>query len=57
MDARQEINNPKEIARKIEEEGMHCNCDLDNWEPSSATEHTWVCRIHKKAMEIYKQRR
>jgi len=27
--------------------GMHCNCDLDNWEPERSTGHSWVCRIHK----------
>lgn len=30
---------------------MRCNCDLDNWEPEPSTGHSWVCRIHKAAME------
>ena len=33
------------------EKTMQCNCDLDNWEPERSTGHSWVCRIHKKAMQ------
>ncbi len=41
----------KEIAKKLKDEGMRCNCDLDNWLPEKITGHSYVCRIHKKAME------
>jgi len=41
----------REIAKEIEQKGMRCNCDLDNWEPESDTGHSWVCRIHKEAIE------
>lgn len=33
------------------EKTMGCNCDLDNWEPEITTGHSWVCRIHKQALE------
>jgi hypothetical protein len=29
---------------------MRCNCDLDNWEPTPATGHSHVCRIHTAAV-------
>ncbi len=32
------------------EETNGCNCDLDNWEPEALTGHSWVCRIHIKAV-------
>lgn len=41
----------KEIARTLKDQGMKCNCDLDNWEPEASTGHSWVCRIHKAARE------
>lgn len=41
----------REIASKLKAEGMRCNCDLDNWEPTRETGHSHVCRIHKAAME------
>lgn len=41
-----------EIAKELREGGMGCNCDLDNWEPERSTLHSWVCRIHKKAIEM-----
>lgn len=31
---------------------MQCNCDLDNWQPERSTGHSWVCRIHKKALAV-----
>lgn len=34
---------------------MQCNCDLDAWEPERSTGHSHVCRIHKRALEIYAQ--
>jgi len=40
---------------RILESQLHCNCDLDNWEPESSTGHSWVCRIHKKAVENYRK--
>jgi hypothetical protein len=33
---------------------MQCNCDLDNWQPEPATDHSCVCRIHKAAMEKWR---
>jgi hypothetical protein len=30
---------------------QQCNCDLDNWQPEPSTGHSWVCRIHKQAVE------
>jgi hypothetical protein len=39
------------IVEKLEEQGVRCNCDLDNWQPESSTGHSWVCRIHKAAWE------
>ena len=44
----------RDIAKSIEPD-MQCNCDLDNWEPERAPQysgHSWVCRIHKKALSI-----
>lgn len=45
-----ELKPLKEIAQELEKT-MQCNCDLDNWEPERATGHSWVCRIHKAAIE------
>ena len=42
----------REIVKQLYAEGMGCNCDLDNWEPERSTGHSWVCRIHKRAMAI-----
>lgn len=36
---------------KEKEKIMRCNCDLDNWQPETTTNHSCVCRIHKAAME------
>jgi hypothetical protein len=47
----------KEIVEKIISEGVRCNCDLDNWEPTKATGHSCVCRINRMAKERYKQGR
>lgn len=41
------------LVQRIIDEGMRCNCDLDNWEPEPYTGHSWVCRIHKEAMRRY----
>lgn len=40
----------REIAQSLKADGMQCNCDLDNWEPERDSGHSWVCRIHKKAV-------
>ncbi len=40
----------KEVARELQNQGMRCNCDLDNWVPENETGHSWVCRIHKAAI-------
>lgn len=42
--------NMRAIAKALQDEGMRCNCDLDNWEPEPSTGHSWVCRIHNAAM-------
>ena len=34
------------------EQVLQCNCDFDNWEPENSTGHSYVCRIHKAAMEF-----
>lgn len=44
----------REIAQELASEGMHCNCDLDNWMPERSTGHSCVCRIHKAAIERHK---
>jgi hypothetical protein len=44
----------KEVMKPIVDEVKkqhQCNCDLDNWQPTSETGHSWVCRIHKIAVE------
>jgi len=46
------MNDLREIAKKLKDGGMRCNCDLDNWEPEKSTGHSWVCRIHKAAEAI-----
>lgn len=50
--------NIRDIVKKYE--GMQCNCDLDNWQPTVQTGHSWVCRIHRAAIDewnrINKQR-
>lgn len=43
----------KEIVKECEKE-MRCNCDLDNWEPETDTNHSWICRIHKAARYRFK---
>jgi hypothetical protein len=40
-----------EMAQTLRNNGMRCNCDLDNWVPEESTGHSWVCRIHKAVME------
>ena len=44
----------REIVDEIKNSGVKCNCDLDNWQPEESTGHSWVCRIHKYAIERYK---
>jgi len=43
----------KEIAEELQE-SMHCNCDLDKWQPEPDTGHSWVCRIDEEARRLYK---
>lgn len=45
------VPNPKQIADFFYANGMACNCDLDNWEPTKVTGHSHVCRIHKSAVD------
>ncbi len=40
-----------EIVKGLEKT-MQCNCDLDRWEPEKMTGHSWVCRIHCRALEV-----
>jgi len=42
-----------EIVSEVEQE-LHCNCDLDRWEPERSTGHSWVCRIHEVATRRHK---
>lgn len=43
---------PHQVANYLKDvKRMGCTCDLDNWEPTVVTGHSWVCRIHKAAME------
>ena len=37
------------IVAKLEKT-MQCSCDLDRWEPTKETGHSWVCQIHKAAL-------
>jgi hypothetical protein len=41
-----------ELAKEIAPT-MRCNCDLDNWQPETSTDHSCVCRIHKEAWARY----
>jgi hypothetical protein len=43
----------REIVKEIKTT-MQCNCDLDNWQPEPTTGHSHVCRIHKAAMDKYR---
>ena len=43
----------KEIVSGLEKT-VQCNCDLDNWQPEPNTGHSWVCRIHRFAIEEFK---
>lgn len=43
------LHDPSTNARRLQEAGMSCNCDLDRWEPNRNTGHSSVCRIHKFA--------
>ena len=42
----------KVIAKELKAGGMQCNCDLDKWEPDRDTGHSFVCRIHDRAMAM-----
>jgi hypothetical protein len=41
----------REKAKALYAGGMGCNCDLDRWQPEHTTGHSWVCRIHKAAID------
>lgn len=41
----------EEAIKRLEKE-MQCNCNLDCWVPEKNTGHSWVCRIHKKVVEL-----
>jgi len=47
------VKSIKEITQEIEK-SMRCNCDLDNWQPDKQTGHSWVCRIHKTAIQKWR---
>jgi hypothetical protein len=40
---------------KEKEKTMQCCCDLDRWEPEKDTGHSWVCPVHKAAIEEFKK--
>jgi len=44
------------IVKDLKGDGMQCNCDLDRWEPEIDTGHSWVCRIHKQAKHVERER-
>lgn len=45
----------REVVQRLRSEHMQCNCDLDRWTPEQNTGHSWVCRIHKAAIqEVYR---
>lgn len=43
----------KEIVKELEQR-LHCNCDLDNFQPQVDTGHSFICRIDTSAREIYR---
>ena len=47
----------KIVEHLVQKEKMGCNCDLDRWAPETSTGHSWVCRIHKAAIEVYQGKR
>jgi len=47
--------NLRECVKHFEKK-LHCNCDLDKWQPGANTGHSFVCRIHKHAMEMFRNR-
>lgn len=50
--------SPADIAHYLHRvEGVRCNCDLDNWAPTSRTGHSVVCRIHRSATASPSDRR
>ena len=46
----------KEIAKVLCDGGMRCFCDLDNWQPEAVTGHSSVCPIHKRAVELAREK-
>ena len=51
------IPTVKEYVVWVKNSGVRCNCDLDTWEPESITGHSWVCRIHKQALAMVRERK
>lgn len=49
LPAEQSTKSARDFAVQFRQE-MRCNCDLDNWEPEESTGHSWVCRIHRRAI-------
>ena len=49
-----DVQRLKEIVKE-QEKKLACNCDLDNWQKNVNTGHSWVCRIHKTALSLYRQ--
>jgi hypothetical protein len=47
----------REYAAWLYSNRVQCTCDLDRWEPERSTGHSWVCRIHKEAVAMAKERR
>ncbi len=45
-----EVLDLTEIAKELRNI-MQCNCNFDRWEPEQATGHSWVCRVHKAAVD------
>ena len=41
----------KELVSLLESE-LHCNCDLDNWQPEKSIGHSQVCRIYRRIKAI-----
>ena len=54
MATKDEITD-KQIVKYLKDQGMRCNCDLDNWVPESSTGHTFVCRIHKRVQAYHRK--
>lgn len=45
----------REIVKRLEDSGMRCNCDFDNWSPEPPTGHSYVCRIREAALAEFRK--